>query len=112
LQDLVFPHEKGTVQSYTRIRRGLGQVEEVAGLSKKERPKYGLHAFRHAAASLFIEQGFSPKRIQAIMGHSSIVMTFDRYGHLWPSPDDQEALTEMQARLVTRACRQLLQLYT
>jgi len=99
-QDLVFPHEKGAVQSYTRIRRGLGQIEEVAGLSKKEQPKYGLHAFRHAAASLFIEQGFSPKRVQAIMGHSSIVMTFDRYGHLWPSPDDQEALTEMQARLV------------
>jgi integrase len=100
-QDLVFPHDSGGVQPYDNIRYALGGIEPAAGLSTRAHPKYGLHAFRHAAASLFIEQGFSPKRVQVIMGHSSIVMTFDRYGHLWPSPDDQEALTEMQARLVT-----------
>jgi integrase len=100
-RDLVFPHKDGGVQSLTNIRNALGRIEAAAGLSPKGHPKYAMHAFRHAAASLFIEQGFSPKRIQAIMGHSSIVMTFDRYGHLWPSPDDQEALAEMQARLVS-----------
>ena len=41
------------------------------------RPKYGMHSFRHAAASLFIEEGFSPKRVQDLMGHSTIQMTFD-----------------------------------
>jgi hypothetical protein len=40
-------------------------------------PRYGLHSLRHAAASLFIEQGFSPKRVQALMGHSTIQMTFE-----------------------------------
>jgi len=42
-----------------------------------------MHAFRHAAASLWIEQGLNPKRIQALMGHSSIQMTYDTYGHLF-----------------------------
>ena len=64
-------------------------------------PKYGLHSFRHAAAPLFIEQGFSPKRVQALMGHSTIQMTFDVYGHLFPSADDdQVAMGQLQARLV------------
>jgi integrase len=60
-----------------------------------------LHAFRHAAASLFIEQGFSPKRVQALMGHSTIQVTFDTYGHLFPSQDeDHAAMQQLQARLV------------
>jgi integrase len=64
-------------------------------------PKYGLHSLRHTVASLFIEQGFTPKRVQALMGHSSIQMTFDVYGHLFPSAaDDQAAMTQLQARLI------------
>jgi site-specific recombinase XerC len=100
--DLVFPNRSGNVQAHTHLLyRGLGPIEAAAGLSDRDHPKYGLHAFRHAAASLFIEQGFPPKRVQSILGHSSIVMTFDRYGHLWPSPeDDQKAMREMQARIV------------
>ena len=65
------------------------------------RPKYGMQSFRHAAASLFIEQGFTPKRVQALMGHSTIQMTFDTYGHLFPAPaDDQLAMRQLQARLL------------
>ena len=100
--DLVFPNRRGNVEGHAHILyRGLGPIEHAAGLSPRDRPKYGLHAFRHAAASLFIEQGFPPKRVQAIMGHSSITMTFDRYGHLFPTPDDdRKAMREMQARLI------------
>ena len=49
-----------------------------------------MHSFRHAAASLFIEQGFSPKRVQVLMGHSTIQTTFDTYGHLFPAPEDDK----------------------
>ena len=35
-----------------------------------------------------IDQGFGPKRVQALMGHSSIQITFDVYGHLFPAEDD------------------------
>ena len=42
-------------------------------------------------ASWAIEQGFRPKRLQALLGHSSIQMTFDTYGHLFPSLEDDHA---------------------
>jgi integrase len=60
----------------------------VAGDGK---PKYGLHSLRHFAASWLIEQGFQPKRVQAMLGHASVVMTFDRYGHLFPAREDDHA---------------------
>lgn len=100
--DLVFPNGKGRVQQLTAIHyRGLGTVQEAAGIAEGGKPKYGLHSLRHAAASLFIEQGFSPKRVQALMGHSTIQMTFDTYGHLFPSQaEDQVAMRQLQARLL------------
>lgn len=56
-------------------------------------PRYGLHALRHFCASHWIDQGFAPKKIQTWLGHSSITMTFDRYGHLMPDLDgDREKL--------------------
>jgi integrase len=102
-QDLVFPNGEGRVQYHINIhRRGPGPLQVAAGITTDPRhPKYGLHSLRHAAASLFIEQGFSPKRVQALMGHSTIQMTFDVYGHLWPAAaDDQDAMTQLQARLL------------
>jgi integrase len=100
----VFPDSDGGIDSHHNIHRshGLGRVQYDAGITTDARaPKYGLHSLRHTAASLFIEQGFSPKRVQALMGHSSIGMTFDVYGHLFPSAeDDQAAMSQLQARLL------------
>jgi integrase len=101
---LVFPNGQGNVESLPNLhRRALGSLLDAAGIPRDEKNnlKYGLHAFRHAAASLFIEQGFTPKRVQALMGHSTIQVTFDTYGHLFPSQDeDQAAMQQLQARLV------------
>jgi integrase len=64
-------------------------------------PRYGLHALRHAAASLFIEQGWTAKRVQTVLGHASIAMTMDRYGKLFPDAEaDQAAMAKVQAALV------------
>jgi integrase len=60
-------------------------------LDEEGEPKYGLHALRHFFASWAIERDFSAKRVQALLGHSSIQMTFDRYGHLFPSLEDDHA---------------------
>ena len=38
--------------------------------------------------SLWIEQGFSIKEIMTFAGHSSIQMTMERYGHLFPSVEE------------------------
>ena len=59
-------------------------------------------ALRHAAASLFIaDLNWTPKRVQAVMGHASIAMTFDRYGHLFESSaDDREAMRKLKAAVL------------
>lgn len=106
--DLVLPTSKGRPRQINTIHTmGLVPLQLAAGIVSPEgdgrpsKPKYGLHALRHAAASLFIEQGLSPKRVQVLMGHSVIAVTFDTYGHLFPAPeDDRVAMQQMQARLL------------
>jgi integrase len=49
----------------------------------------GFHDLRHTCAALLIAQGAHPKEIQERLGHSTIRITFDRYGHLLPSLDER-----------------------
>jgi len=56
---------------------------------RKVLPKAGLgdhhpHDMRHTFASLLIQNGESLKYVQEQMGHSSIQVTADIYGHLIP----------------------------
>ncbi len=44
----------------------------------------GLHEARHTYASLMIAAGVNIKTISEWMGHSSVNITLDRYGHLLP----------------------------
>jgi integrase len=63
--------------------------------------KYGPHSLPRFFASWCIQQGFSPKRLQTPMGHSSITMTMDTYGHWLPTDEDDHAkfaADEMQIR--------------
>jgi integrase len=100
---LVFPDNDGRVASLTLYRyQAFGKLQKELGMCKTpHRLKYAMHAFRHAAASLFIDQGLSPKRIQALMGHSSIKMTFDVYGHIFPAEqEDAATMKQLQAKLI------------
>ena len=95
--DLVFPTQRGTVENLSSIIYALKPIQKAAGIKKA----YGLHAFRHFAASLWIEQNFTPKRIQTWLGHSSIQMTYNVYGHLLTSADDDAAaMKQVQTRLL------------
>ena len=42
------------------------------------------HDLRHTFASLRLAAGVDPKKVQAALGHSSIMVTMDIYGHLMP----------------------------
>ena len=65
------------------------------------KPRCNFHMLRHAAASLFIKYlGWSPKRLQVVMGHASITQTFDRYGHLFESAESDRADMEKIERAV------------
>lgn len=96
---LVFPTSGGAVEHHANILRALAPVMIAAGVTdSKGRPKYALHAFRHFFASWCInpkERGgreLPAKVVQQLLGHSSIVMTLDRYGHLFPRGDDRSEL--------------------
>jgi hypothetical protein len=57
-----------------------------------------MHSLRHTFASLLIAQGENPKYISEQMGHASINITMDRYGHLFPSTKRQ-APARLEAQL-------------
>ncbi|MGJ4941414.1 tyrosine-type recombinase/integrase [Bradyrhizobium sp. HKCCYLS1011] len=93
---LVFPTSRGTVQNHANLMNRFLRLAQIeAGVTRgklvkdngkqtsKAVAKYGMHAFRHFCAALWIEADFSPKRIQTMMGHASIVQTFDIYGYLF-----------------------------
>jgi integrase len=52
--------------------------------------KHGLrfHDLRHTCAALSIAAGAHPKLIASRLGHSTIQITLDRYGHLFPSVEE------------------------
>jgi integrase len=50
-----------------------------------------LHEARHTCASILIAAGVNAKALSIIMGHSTIAMTFDTYGHLMPGGLDEAA---------------------
>jgi integrase len=94
---LVFPNGKGNVENYSNItKRGLFSTLIAAGVvDAKGNAKYtGLHALRHFYASWCINRRVDGglelplKVVQARLGHASIQMTADRYGHLFPRGDD------------------------
>jgi integrase len=109
---LVFGNGKGNVESLGNIiNRGLIPPQIAAGITVGEgderRAKYtGMHALRHFYASWCINPRslggleLSPKVVQGRMGHSSIVMTMDRYGHLFPSGDDSAELAAAEQALM------------
>ena len=60
------------------------RVFQPACLRAGVKPAPRTHDLRHTAASLSIAAGAHPKEIQEMLGHSSITMTLDLYGHLFP----------------------------
>ena len=107
--ELVFPSDVGRVLSLSSIIR-LGLVPAVlrAGLKDKDgKARYtGMHDIRHFHASLCINPpsrgglGMTAKEVQERLGHSSIMMTMDVYGHLFPRSDDGGAMAAAEAALL------------
>ncbi|HEV3159673.1 MAG TPA: site-specific integrase [Xanthobacteraceae bacterium] len=100
---LVFPNGIGRIESHANIiNRALIPAQIAAGVvDRHAKAKYtGLHVFRHYYASWCINRRTDGglelplKLVQARLGHASIQMTADRYGHLFERADDG---TEMAA---------------
>ena len=106
---LVFPNGLGKVESLANIiNRGLVPPQTAAGVVTPEgKAKYtGMHALRHFYASWLINreedggQALPPKVVQERLGHASITMTYDRYGHLFPRGDDAAKIDAAELKLV------------
>jgi integrase len=72
-----------------------------------KRAKYpGLHAIQHFYASWCINRKadggleLRPKVVQERLGHSTIAMMLDVYGHLFPCHDDSEELATAERTLL------------
>ena len=106
--DLVFPNGAGKVESLANIiNRGLVPAQVAGGVVVDGKAKYtGMHALRHFYASWCINRpgdgglGLPPKIVQERLGHSSITMTYDRYGHLFPRGDDTKELDAAERALL------------
>jgi integrase len=111
--DLVFPTGAGKVEYHANIvERGLKPSLVAAGVVAKGSDgnvtaKYtGLHSFRHFYASWCINREddggleLPAKVVQERLGHSSIMMTMDVYGHLFPRGDDSEKLAKAEKSLL------------
>jgi integrase len=105
---LTFPTKTGNIARHTDLIRTAFKLTVVrAGLLDGDgKPKYtGLHTLRHFYASRLINARadggleLPPKVVQERMGHSSITMTMDRYGHLFPRGDDDGAEAAAESAL-------------
>jgi integrase len=105
---LVFPNGVGNIENHANIiSRGFYALQIKAGIvDTAGGPKYGFHSLRHFFASWAIEQGFTAKRLQALLGHSSIQMTFDTYGGLFPDDEDDQARFAAGELALTRVATQ------
>ena len=103
---LVFPTAEGKVEHHANMLRSLASMMAAAGLTDKAgEPKYALHSLRHYFASWCINRKadggreLPPKNVQQLLGHASIVMTLDLYGHMFPRGDDRAELASAEAAL-------------
>jgi len=106
---LVFPNGAGKIENLGNIiKRILCPVQVAAGVvdTKGEAKYTGMHSLRHFYASWLINRKkdggleLPIKTVQARLGHSSIVMTSDRYGHLFPQGDDGNEMAEAERLLL------------
>ena len=87
LDGLVFVNQRGgPIGGSIFHKRHWSPARQALGLEGLR-----FHDLRHTAVALAISQGAHPKAIQRRMGHSTINMTLDRYGHLFPELDGQIA---------------------
>jgi len=82
------PDERKPLRQSNFYRRLFKPAVEAADIGKHVR----FHDLRHTCVALLIGQGAHPRAVMERMGHSSITVSMDTYGHLFPSLD--EALTD------------------
>ena len=101
---LVFTSAEGTPLRHRNfMRRHFKPAVVRAGLPEQLR----FHDLRHTAAALLIAEGATMEQVKQILGHSTIRVTSDTYGHLFDDHADplMEALAARRGQIgVPNAC--------
>ena len=85
--DLVFAADGKVPFQAERLYRLADQAWKSAEIAGRLR----LHQARHTYASFMIAAGVNAKALSSFMGHASITVTFDLYGHLMPGTEAEGA---------------------
>jgi integrase len=72
------PPERSTIRRRARAAWAKAELEPIT-----------VHQARHTCASFLIAAGANAKPLSVILGHASIAITFDRYGHLMEGGEDE-----------------------
>jgi integrase len=94
--DFIFPNQKGHHTCHDNLIKRRYKPTLIAA----EVFDINWHSLRHFAVSTWIEAGLAPKTIQTFAGHSSLSVTMDRYGHLFPSDDHKAAMDAIAGELM------------
>jgi integrase len=104
---LVFPTRDGAILGYKTLAHQLESAFRAAHVVDKHgKPKYSAHAFRHFFASWCINprsgggRELPAKVVQEWLGHSSIKITLDIYGHLFRDKTDKAEVEASEAALL------------
>lgn len=102
---VLFPGRKGKRRGKrTKNVRELRAALALAGIDK---PKFRFHDLRHTCATLMIQGGATLVHVKDVLGHATIAITVDTYGHL-VTEDLRVAVDRMQVadveprQLITR----------
>lgn len=95
---LVFPNQAGNPLHHSSFASNYWKPALTAAGAQCR-----FHDLRHTSASLAILAGAHPKAIQMRLGHASIAITLDIYGHLFPELDEAIAESFTQSFADARA---------
>ena len=88
-------HGKALHDRADKAWKGANRRERAAAKKEGRKPnlltRITLHECRHTFASLMIAAGVNAKALQTYMGHASVSITMDRYGHLMPGSEAEAA---------------------
>jgi integrase len=82
--ELLFGRTAGDSFNPRKLRDRSDDAWEASDLAR-----ITLHECRHTFPSLMIAAGVNAKALSTYMGHASIAITYDRYGHLMPGNEEQ-----------------------
>lgn len=86
---LLFHSAEGDHIHQNSVRNVFGQM-----LKKADLPKFRVHDLRHTFATLALRAGTAVQMVSQQLGHSSIAITMDVYGHLIPQ-DNQDFVSRL-----------------